>query len=93
MLFKWRTCASTTLKSIAEILVYEYCFSGFDNGLQEIATTIDKYGSVGKMVDEYIRRIVIRDMRLENDMDNIEKSIDNLVLTDGWNTIEIKENE
>jgi hypothetical protein len=93
MLFKWETCSRTTLKSIAEVLVHEYCFSGFESGLQEIAKTIDKYGNVNKMVCEYIKKVVIRDMKLEKDIHNIEKSIDNLVLTDGWNTIEIKENE
>lgn len=93
IIFKWETCKDTTLKHIVEILSNEYCFSAFDNALPEIAETISQYGSVDKMISEYIWKIIIRDMKLENKMSNIEKSIDDLVLTHDWKTIEFKENE
>lgn len=91
--FKWKTCTDTTLKSIVEILSKEYCFFHFENALQEITETIAKYGSVDKMIYEYIRKIIIRDMQRDDKLVNIEKTLDNIVLTNGWNTIEIKENE
>ena len=91
--FKWETCADTTLKDIVELLNVGYYFSGFENGLQEIIDTISKYGSVDKMISEYIWKIIIRDMRLEESMNNIEKSLDDIVLTNDWKTIEFKENE
>jgi hypothetical protein len=91
--FKWETCQDTTLKSITELLSHEYCFSAFDNALPEIAKTISQYGSVDKMISEYIWKIIIRDMNVENQMSNIEKSIDDIVLNNDWKTIEFKENE
>lgn len=93
IVFKWKTCEDTTLKNIVELLRNEYCFSGFDNALPEISETISKYGDVDKMISEYIKRIVIRNMRLENELDTIERGLDDIVLTDNWKTIEIKENE
>lgn len=91
--FKWETCKDTTLKSITELLNHEYCFSAFDNALPEIAKTISQYGSVDKMISEYIWKIIIRDINVENQMRNIEKSIDDIVLNNDWKTIEFKENE
>ena len=92
-IFKWETCKDTTLKSIVELLSNEYVLSDFENGLQEIADTISKYGSVDKVISEYIWKIIIKDMQLEEHMDNVENSLDDLVLTNGWKTIEFKENE
>lgn len=91
--FKWETCKDTTLKHIVELLGSEYCFSHWDNALQEIHETIIKYESVDKMIAEYIRRFIIKDMKHANMMNNIEASIDEIVLTTEWKTIEIKENE
>lgn len=93
MLFKWETCADTTLKSITECLNSDYCFDNFENYLPEIAKTIVEYGNVDKMIEEYIKKTIIEDMQIAKDLRNIEKSIDDLVLTDNWNAIEIKENE
>jgi hypothetical protein len=91
--FKWQTCKDTTLKNITALLSNEYCFSAFDNALPEIAKTISQYGSVDRMISEYIWKIIIRDMKLENKMSDIEKSIDDIVLNNDWKTIEFKENE
>jgi hypothetical protein len=91
--FKWTTCTDTTLKCIVELLSQEYCFSPFENALQEIAETIAKYGNVDKTINEYICKIVIRDMKSKNNMNSVEQALDKTVLTNGWNTIEIKENE
>lgn len=91
--FKWTTCKNTTLKSIVELLGDTYCFSAFDNALQEIHETITKYGSVDRMITEYIYKFIVREIEQNDKMDNIEKSIDGLVLTNDWKTIEFKENE
>lgn len=91
--FKWTTYKDTTLKNIVELLGSEYCFSDWDNALQEIYETITQYGSVDKMITEYIRKFIIRDIEHNNMMNNIEISIDELVLMNDWKTIEIKENE
>jgi hypothetical protein len=93
MIFKWQTHKETTLKSITEILSQDYCFSGFENALVEISDSISKYGGINNMVAEYIRKVIMRDMKIEDKMIDAEKLIDNIVLTNGWNTIEIKENE
>jgi len=93
MIFKWQTHKETTLKSITEILSQDYCFSGFENALVEISDSISKYGGINNMVSEYIRKVIMRDMKIEDKMIDAEKLIDNIVLTNGWNTIEIKENE
>lgn len=91
--FKWETCKDTTLKAITELLENEYCFVSYYNALQEITDTIAKYGSVDKMICEYIRKIIMRDIKSKNNMNSVEETLDNIVLTNGWNTIEIKENE
>lgn len=91
--FKWTTCKNTTLKSIVELLSDEYSFTHWDNALQEINETITKYGSVDRMITEYIYKFIVRDIKLDDEMNNIEKSIDKLVLTNDWKTIEFKENE
>ena len=91
--FKWETCKDTTLKHIVELLGSDYCFNHWDNALQEIHETIIKYESVDKMIAEYIRKFIIKDMEHANMMNNIESSIDEIVLTTEWKTIEIKENE
>ena len=92
LLFKWETRKVTTLKHIVELLGDEYCFSHWENALREIHETITKYGSVNNMIAEYIRKFIMRDIESENEMQNIENSIDNLVLTGDWQTIEFKEN-
>ena len=89
--FKWETCKDTTLKVIAESLVHDYYLSCWDNAIQEITDTISKYGGVDQMVCEYIRKIIIKDMRLKDDVVNAENSLDNIALTNGWHTFEIKE--
>lgn len=93
IIFKWETCLESTLKSITEELNYNYCFNEFENALQEIFKTISKYGCIDKMIGECIRRFIIRKRQIQDEMTNIEQSLDNIVLTNGWNTIEIKENE
>jgi hypothetical protein len=91
--FKWETCENTTLKVIVELLSSDYCFTVFDNALQEIAETISKYDGVDKMLYAYIKRFIIRAMKEKDEMYNTEETLDNIVLTNGWSTIEIKENE
>lgn len=91
--FKWEMCKNTTLKVITESLVHDYCFTCYYNAIQEITDTIYKYGGVDQMVCEYIRKIIIRDIRSKDDAVSAESSLDRLVLTDGWHTFEIKENE
>lgn len=93
LFFKWETYKETTLKHIVELLGSEYCFSHWDNSLQEIHETITKYGSVNHMITEYIRKFIMKDIALNNTMNNIEKSIDEFVLTNEWKIIEIKEND
>jgi hypothetical protein len=93
MLFKWVTCENTTLKSIVELLGKDYCFTNWDNALQEIAQTINQYGSVDQMIAEYIHKFIMKDIEHTNMMNDIEKSVDELVLTNEWKTIEFKENK
>lgn len=93
IIFKWGTCKDTTLKSIVELLRDDCCFYGFYNALQEITETISKYDGVDKMLYAYIKRFIIRDMKEKDEMRTIEETLDNIVLTNGWSTIEIKENE
>ncbi len=93
MFFKWKTYKDTTLKSIVELLGEEYCFACYDNALVEIAETISKYGSIDKMITEYIYKFIIKDIKYENAMNDLEKSIDEAVLTNDWKTIEFKENK
>lgn len=93
VLFKWTTCKATSLKHIVELLGCEYCFSSWDNALQKIYETIIKYEGVDNMISEYIRKFIMKDIELDNTMNNIEKSIDELVSTNEWKIIEFKENK
>ena len=91
--FNWETCKHTTLKNIVELLGEEYCFTNWDNALLEIFKTISEYGSIDKLITEYIHKFIIKDMEYEDAMNDIEKSIDEIALTNDWKTIEFKENE
>lgn len=93
MIFKWETCKGTSLKCITETLSKSYLFSAFENALPEIAESISKYGGVDNMVIAYIRKVIMRDMKTKNEMTDAENLVDNLVLTNGWKAVEIKENE
>lgn len=93
VIFKWETREDTTLKCIAEFLSRK-CFGPSDSCLKEITEKVAEYGSMDKMILEYIRRFVVRDIKLEDDDKNLEKTLDdNIVFMNHWNTIEIKENE
>ena len=93
MIFKWVTRRNTTLKGIVELLGKEYYFDHWNNALSEIFKTIAEYGGIDKLMAEYIHKFIITEMEREDMMNDIEKSIDDLVLTNDWKTIEFKENK
>ena len=93
ILFKWATCKNTSLKSIVEFLGDGYDFAYYDDALCEIFKTISEYGGIDKMMAEYIQKSIVKDMEFKDVMNNLEKSIDDIVLTNDWKTIELKESK
>lgn len=93
ILFKWTTCKNTSLKSIVEFLGDGYDFTYYDDALCKIFKTISEYGGIDKMMTEYIQKSIVKDMEFKDVMNNLEKSIDDIVLTNDWKTIELKESK
>ena len=88
-LFKWRKFEDVRLCCILGQLGHEeermYTLEAFKN-------TIEQYKDINEIMFKYIKQ----ETQKRNDkkeMNKLENEIDKLVLTNGWNTIEIKENE
>ena len=60
--------------------------------VQDFEDVLKQYKDIDEIVTKYIQKeIEVKDM--ENKQNKHADEIDNLVVTNGWNTIEIKENE
>lgn len=88
-LFKWRHFKSSSLNCVLNRLGHDD-----DSMINSIglANTLHNYNNIGEIMFKYIKKIIA-----ENDAKKLQKmtddQIDNFVLTAGWNTIEVKENE
>ena len=89
---KWKTCANTTLNEIHALLKPGVHFE-FDDNLSNIIAAIQEYDGVDKLITRYIYLKIIDQEVQRNKKNDIEQALDSLVLTKGWNTIEVKENE
>ena len=88
-LFKWRHFKSTKLNCVLNRLGHDDDSMINYIGLSDVLHT---YNNIGEIMLKYIKKIM-EDNNHEKMHKMIENQTDNLVLTTGWNTIEIKENE
>lgn len=88
-LFKWRKFDDTRFCCMLENLGHqEECLYT----LEAFKHVIEQYKGVDEIVLKYIKQEVQK-RNFKNEKNKLEKEMDNLILTNGWNTIEIKENE
>lgn len=92
----WRTVVIKRLRNMLAELDSD-AFNGethlwsidYDDLLKEIK----KYNSVENIIMKYITDIIIKREKIMNVNSLAKEAIDKLVVTKGWKTIEIKENE
>ena len=88
-LFKWKHFKSTKLNFVLNRLGHDDDSIINSIGLSNV---LHEYNNTGEIMFKYIKQI-IADNDAKKLQEMIDDQIDNLVLTTGWNTIEIKENE
>lgn len=88
-LFKWRHFNTRKLCCILNDIGHAEIHTATYSGLFNI---LKKYNDIGEIMFEYIKSILAQH-KYEQYQNDLSGEIDNLVLTDGWKTIEIKENE
>lgn len=94
-LFSWKNFDTTTLKDIAQ-KYSRFEFLPYTDGINEVYTFISNYSNMDEIMEKYITDIKKEKLSKEKcDQESKikENEIDKLVLTNSWNTIEIKENE
>lgn len=87
--FKWRYFDTNKLCYVMNKL--GHCTDDIDdnNGLFSV---MQKYDNVGDIMLKYIKKIM-EDNDYKKHQNDISSKIDDFVVTNDWNTIEIKENE
>lgn len=88
-MFKWRKFEDTKLCCILNRLGFEeddmYTFEAFKRA-------IEQHKDVDEIMFKYIKQEVQK-RNFKNENNKLEKEMDKLILTSGWNAIEIEENE
>lgn len=88
-IFKWKKFADQRLCCILDALGHDeeemYLMQDFEDVLKQ-------YKDIDEIMSKYIQK-EIKDRDMESKHNQHEDEIDNFVVTNGWNTIEIKENE
>lgn len=95
MFSRWKHFNSTTLKAIAQKYT-RYNFLPYTDGINEVYNFISKYENMDQIMEKYIMDIKREeDIKYKNNQEARakEKTIDEFILLNKWNTIEIKENE
>jgi len=92
----WKTAAKSSLRDI----LLEINADAFNNHkylscvkYEELLEEIQKYASIEDIITRYIMNVVIKHEKEINNEMSVKETIDKLVLTNGWKTIEVKEND
>ena len=88
-LFKWRHFDSHKLFYVLNQLRHAECDIDTNDGLFNV---LQQYNGVGEIMLKYIKKLM-EDIDYQKYQQDVEDKISNLVVTNGWNTIEIKENK
>ena len=88
-LFKWRYFKTTKLYNVLTKLKHPTYKIETIDGLFD---TLQQYNNIGEIMFKYIKKIM-EDNDYKQYQKDVEDKVGNLVITNGWNTIEIKENE
>lgn len=94
-LFSWKNFDTTTLKEIAQ-KYSRFKFLPYTDGVNEVYNFISEYNSMDEIMEKYITDIKnekLSQAAYDQESKIKENKIDKLVLTNNWNTIEIKENK
>lgn len=88
-MFKWRKFDEKRLCCILEYLGHE---ERLTYSLESFKCVIEQYKDMDEMMLRYIKQEMQR-RDIKDEKIKLENEMDNLILTHGWSTIEIKENE
>lgn len=84
--------------TIQEILYYinECAFKDKTNliyvSFEDILEEIQKYDSIESIIMKYIIDVIMKQKKRECAEETVRDTLDKLIITKGWNTIEVKEN-
>ena len=85
--------------TIQEIL-YEINEHAFNSGFhlssvsfEDILDEIQKYDSIESIIIKYIIDVIMKQKKRECAEETVRDILDKLIITKGWNTIEVKENK
>lgn len=94
--FHWRTIANTDLVNLLRAInkdAFGKMFFAWEVSALQLCDELQKYNSMDEVVMEYIKNYILTN-REKDELDvRCNDVVDKFVLTHGWNTIEIKENE
>jgi hypothetical protein len=95
-IFHWETVAEVELRSalnrIGELPFQEFNYFS-DVPIALVYDELKKYKSMDEIIMKYITKIILKRIQKQNDEERYNDMISKFVLTKGWKTIEIKENE
>lgn len=92
--FQWETVEEIELRSILWSLndnMDYFVFHGVP--ASALYDELTKYSSMDEVIMKYILKEVLKDKKIKEHEDLCESLVDKFVLTNGWKTIEVEENE
>ena len=89
--FHWKTISNTTLRSIAYELEPSYDEIGGRSGAELLYSVLTMYKDMNNFVKMYIIRVLGKSWKARNQADEYVDQIFEFAVTDGWNCVEIKE--
>lgn len=95
-IFQWETVLDEALGYVLH-KINPGTFTGysyvFEIPNKDIYDELKQYKSVEEIIMKYIKNVILKDYQEKRNNDLCDDLIGKFVLTNGWNTIEIKENE
>lgn len=90
-IFHWKTIEDATLRYMACELEPSYDGIVAKSGAERLSTVLMRYENMGNFVKAYIVDILGESWKRRNQANQYEDQIFKFAVTDGWNCIEIKE--
>jgi hypothetical protein len=95
-IFHWKTVKIIELRQLLnklhkdEFEEFEYYYSIPEAVVYDV---LKKYNSMDEIIMKYITNVILKERRQAEDAKQNDNAIAKFVVTNGWKTIEIKENE
>lgn len=95
-IFHWETVEDIELRQLLDkIHKDEFGEFHYYSSIPETAVydVLKKYNSMDEIIMKYITDVILKNYRDQEKAKQVDKAIGKFVMTNGWKTIEIKENE